>query len=156
MNHVLVTTDFSAGSLHAFPHVVEYVESHGKDSTKCTLIHILDDVTSGSQFKLAAAVIESHGIDDELEEEAKKKLSDFKEKYFAGIDVEPLVLKAKKTNVHEALLEWAEKNNVTQIVTATHGRTGVSHAILGSVTETLIRNSRIPVLVIPVPRNEKD
>jgi nucleotide-binding universal stress UspA family protein len=155
MNHVLVTTDFSEGSQHAFAHAVDYVESHGKDSTKCTLLHVLDGVTSGAQFKLAAAVIESHGIDSELEAEAKKKLTEIKDKHFPGIDVEILVLTGKRKNVHEPLLEWAEKNGVTRIVAATHGRTGVSHAILGSVTETLIRNSPIPVLVIPVPKEDK-
>lgn len=34
------------------------------------------------------------------------------------------------------------------IIMGTHGRTGISHALMGSVTESVIRNSDIPVLAI--------
>ena len=36
------------------------------------------------------------------------------------------------------------------IVVGTHGRTGFRHFVLGSVTERIIRNSDVPVLVVPV------
>ncbi len=35
------------------------------------------------------------------------------------------------------------------IVTATHGRVGVSHLLLGSVTERVVRESPVPVLTAP-------
>jgi len=36
------------------------------------------------------------------------------------------------------------------IVMATHGRTGFSKALLGSVAETVLRQAHCPVLLIPV------
>jgi nucleotide-binding universal stress UspA family protein len=41
----------------------------------------------------------------------------------------------------------AEKLDVNVIVMATHGRSGLSRAVMGSVAEAVIRKSRRPVLV---------
>ncbi len=38
------------------------------------------------------------------------------------------------------------------IVMGSHGRTGIEHALLGSVAERVVRTSPIPVMVIPAPR----
>jgi len=35
----------------------------------------------------------------------------------------------------------------------THGRTGVSRVLLGSVAERVVRGARCPVLVVPTPRH---
>ena len=37
------------------------------------------------------------------------------------------------------------------VVLGTHGRTGLSHVLLGSVAERLIRYSPVPVLTVPPP-----
>jgi nucleotide-binding universal stress UspA family protein len=47
------------------------------------------------------------------------------------------------------ILEQAEKEGVDLIVMSTHGRTGLSRAFLGSVTERVVRNAPCLVLAIP-------
>ncbi|MGN6351892.1 MAG: universal stress protein [Parafilimonas sp.] len=42
--------------------------------------------------------------------------------------------------------EW----EASLIVIGTHGRTGLSHILMGSVAERVIRHSPVPVLVVPV------
>lgn len=44
---------------------------------------------------------------------------------------------------------FAAERNAEVIVLATHGRAGLSRAVLGSVAEECVRSSPIPVLVIP-------
>lgn len=46
------------------------------------------------------------------------------------------------------IAEVAAELGVTAIAMATHGRSGISHLLAGSVTEEVIRHATIPVLVI--------
>jgi nucleotide-binding universal stress UspA family protein len=50
--------------------------------------------------------------------------------------------------VAEVLQGYARRHDVDLIVMSTHGRTGVSRLSLGSVTDSLIRHTSIPVLVV--------
>lgn len=49
----------------------------------------------------------------------------------------------------EVINDFAQKNNIDLIVMATHGRTGFSRLMIGSVAEKTIRHSSIPLLVLP-------
>lgn len=46
------------------------------------------------------------------------------------------------------IVETANEWKADYIVVGTHGRTGLSHLLMGSVAEHVIRHSKIPVLVI--------
>lgn len=50
--------------------------------------------------------------------------------------------------VSDALEGYARRNDVDLIVISSHGRGGMSRLSLGSVTDTLIRRTTIPVLVV--------
>ncbi len=46
------------------------------------------------------------------------------------------------------IVEHAENEDVDQIVMGSHGRSGVSRVLLGSVAETVVRRSPVPVTVV--------
>ena len=50
---------------------------------------------------------------------------------------------------YEVILNVAKEWDADIIVLGTHGRTGFSHLIMGSVAEKVIRHSEIPVFIIP-------
>jgi nucleotide-binding universal stress UspA family protein len=52
----------------------------------------------------------------------------------------------------EAIVAAAERLNVDAVNLGSHGRGGVSRAVLGSVAEAVVRHARRPVLVVPAPR----
>jgi nucleotide-binding universal stress UspA family protein len=55
--------------------------------------------------------------------------------------------------VYEMILHLAENLGADLIVLATHGHTGLAHALMGSVTEKVVRYSDCPVMTIrTVPR----
>lgn len=56
------------------------------------------------------------------------------------------------TAVADALLQLGARRGVDLICLATHGRTGVSQAILGSVAHQVVRQARCPVVLIPPHR----
>lgn len=47
------------------------------------------------------------------------------------------------------IIKTAEKWEADLIVLGTHGRTGLMHLLIGSVSESIIRHSKIPVMVYP-------
>ncbi|WP_299331450.1 universal stress protein [Haloplanus sp.] len=47
-----------------------------------------------------------------------------------------------------AIVDWADENDVDNIVIGSHGREGVSRVLLGSVAETVVRRSPVPVTVV--------
>ena len=49
---------------------------------------------------------------------------------------------------HEQIVRHASDTNVDLIVMGTHGRTGIAHAVLGSVTEKVLRSAPCPVLTV--------
>lgn len=48
-----------------------------------------------------------------------------------------------------SIVDYAREKRIDLIVLGTHGRTGWSHAILGSVAETVVRLAPCPVLTVP-------
>ena len=48
----------------------------------------------------------------------------------------------------EEILDYASKNQVDLIVMSTHGRSGISRWVMGSVAEKIMRHSPIPVLMV--------
>ena len=53
--------------------------------------------------------------------------------------------------VADAIVEEARKSRCDLIVIGTHGRRGVSRAMLGSDAENVVRNSPVPVLLVRRP-----
>jgi nucleotide-binding universal stress UspA family protein len=66
-------------------------------------------------------------------------------------DIKPITIRQKVEigAPHTSIVEVAEREGADLIVMATHGRTGLSHILLGSVTEKVVARAPCPVLVIP-------
>ena len=47
-----------------------------------------------------------------------------------------------------AIVEYADEHGFDQIVMGSHGRSGVSRILLGSVAETVVRRATVPVTVV--------
>lgn len=63
-----------------------------------------------------------------------------------GLAVEGHVVTGPPADV---ILEFIETHQPDLTVMGTHGRTGLSHLLLGSVAEKVVRRSSRPVLVVP-------
>lgn len=54
----------------------------------------------------------------------------------------------------EEILEYISEHDIDMIVMGTHGRTGLDRLLIGSVAEKTIRQSSIPVLMVPPESKE--
>src|SRR5215471_6294885 len=69
----------------------------------------------------------------------------------------PLVEVREKVEVGEpaaSILAEAEKAGSDLIVMSAHGRTGLAHLLMGSVTEEVVRNAVCPVFSVHAPKKK--
>jgi nucleotide-binding universal stress UspA family protein len=83
---------------------------------------------------------------DELEDEGHSATAAVADQAAdSGIEVTTAV---RRGNPHDDILTYAEAHDIDLIVMGTHGRTGIKRALLGSVTEDVVRHAEIPVLTV--------
>jgi nucleotide-binding universal stress UspA family protein len=51
--------------------------------------------------------------------------------------------------IYSTILDYLANHDIELIVMGTHGRTGLTRAVLGSVTERVLRTSDVPVVAVP-------
>lgn len=92
-------------------------------------------------------LIESHGeAIARKSTEWREKLEDIADRELPGTEAKVHVEWSHHTA--KALIEAANELDVDVIAMATHGRSGLSHLLAGSVAEAVIRDSGRPVLVV--------
>jgi nucleotide-binding universal stress UspA family protein len=88
-----------------------------------------------------------------MEEQRIKTAEAYLEKIVHKTTLEGAVLSYEvlEGKVAETLAHWAEKNGVDLIIIASHGRSGVSRWVMGSVADRLLRSVCAPVIMIRAP-----
>lgn len=87
------------------------------------------------------------GAQEKAQIEAKKYLSQQADNLRKdGISVETVLANGKAA---DEILGYASKNNVDLIIMCTHGSSAAYHFAIGSVSDRVIRHSRVPVLLVP-------
>ncbi len=79
-------------------------------------------------------------------EDREKQLKAFARRYAKRVPKRELAL--KRGNPAEEILAFAKQKKVDLILMSTHGRTGLTHALMGSVAEKVVRNAQCPVLTL--------
>ena len=143
---IVMPTDFSEHSLRAIDYGVEIAE---RFSSHLTLIYVIEPL-------LQAADLTWTTVDFEELNKAHKKTA---EKQLAQI-VEERV--SKETPCDTAILfgkpfveilKFAKEENADLIVMATHGRGAISHLLMGSTAEKVVRKASCPVLTVKHPKH---
>lgn len=143
---ILIPTDGSQVAEHAVEHALELAETY--DATIHTL-YVVD--TSALELSMNTEQAQritagEFGELDEIEEFAEKATESVANLARArGIDVVENVVGGQP---HKSIAAYAEDNDVDIIVMGSHGRSGIKRALLGSVTERVLRTTTIPVLVV--------
>lgn len=86
----------------------------------------------------------------ELQEAAQDYLNKIKEQLGDG-SIQTVV---KEGDTGDAILEAAKETEADIIVMGTHGRRGLDKILMGSVAGKVLRNSNVPMFIIPSKENE--
>lgn len=91
-------------------------------------------------------VLSLENLFEALEEDGKEATSEIAARaQEQGIEA---TAEVRRGTPREDILPYAAENDIDLIVIGTHGRTGVKRAVLGSVTEAVVRHADIPVLTV--------
>ncbi|MDH5739607.1 MAG: universal stress protein [Nitrospira sp.] len=138
LERILVPVDFSDCSLDA----LEYgalVAQRSKASVK--ILHVLEPVSYGLDFTLP-----NRAKRESIKTAHERRLSDLVSALTsAGIPSDFLLLGGLPT---DSILDAARTQPADLIVMGTHGRRGLSHALFGSIAESVLRKSSCPVLTV--------
>jgi nucleotide-binding universal stress UspA family protein len=143
LSQILAPTDFSEHSSHAIRYAAGLARQLG---AKLVLLHV---VSNEALESISKAHVPPHPVDKVYEE----LIHEVREQYDACVtpevrrplEIEILVLPGVP---FLEIIRAAQVKGADLIVMATHGRTGLSHALMGSVTEKVVRKASCPVLSI--------
>lgn len=137
---ILVPIDFSEPSKRALDSAVRFADRFG---AKLTLLHVVEPVGAPDFANAFPLLLEN----DKLKAVCKGRLDLLiKQKAIDPERVEKTLVRQGRS-FHE-IAEAARTLKADLIVIATHGYTGLKHALLGSTTERVVRHAPCPVLVL--------
>jgi universal stress protein A len=145
VSRILVPTDFSESSEHAFQCALAL--AHEKGAELCVL-HVVEKFMDYSILYSDIWPFQVPAPDTyrRIEERVQEKISGTLEAYRGEVRrVRALVTTGAP---HVEIIRVAEQEKIDLIVIATHGRSGLTHAILGSTAVKVVRRAPCPVLVI--------
>jgi universal stress protein A len=148
LHRILIPTDFSKHSHNALAYAVAFAEKFGAE---LHLLHVVQDlamflpdgVTAGPPLlppvdQLTAAV--RVALDRAIEENHLQHL--------------PVQTHVREGTPFYEIIRFAKEKDIDLIVMGTHGRSGLVHVLLGSVTEKVVRKAPCPVLTVRHPEHE--
>jgi nucleotide-binding universal stress UspA family protein len=144
-NHILVPMDFSAPSDAALECAravaVQFAGS-------LHLLHVAEDPYR-ALYSAEVFVPEIEGLRDEILTDTTRRLNE----RLRPSDVTTLHATAEAIIGTPAMsiVEYAAGHDIDLIVMGTHGRGGMSHLLMGSVAERVVRTATCPVLTVREP-----
>lgn len=141
LKKILAPTDFSELSKLGVRRALEMARESGAE----VIVYFAIDL-GGDWMEKPPQVVPYH----DMLEDTRNQLDKFLAENFADlIDLVEVRKVVEFGAPAKNIVEEAESEGVDMIVMSTHGRTGLSHIILGSITEKVIARAHCPVLVVP-------
>jgi nucleotide-binding universal stress UspA family protein len=138
IHSILVPSDLSPEAGHALEHASLFADTFGASLTLYHSVPVPDHAYAHWAFSHNVAVW------CELEREARLALTESA----ARLGRQAAVAVERSTSVARRLLAFIQETRPDLVVMATHGRGGVEHLLLGSVTEKVFQNCHRPVLCV--------
>lgn len=136
VENILLATDFSKQSSVTVPFALSIAHKYG---SKIFAAHVLPPPPLGNLPTLEVRSLSAQGL-----REAREKIKVLAHA-LGSVPNEELLRKGEVWGELSAILE---EKKIDLIVLGTHGRAGVSKLLMGSVAETILRQSPCPVLTV--------
>jgi universal stress protein A len=140
---ILVPTDFSGPSDAALEYAKALADRFG---ASLHLVHVLEDQVVGGAFGADPYLAGAPAYAEALRADAEARLA-------ARLTARERIRLHGSSEIASGpsartIVEIAESHGIDLIVMGTHGRTGLAHALIGSVAERVVRSAPCPVLTL--------
>ena len=137
LKNILVPLDFSEMSLKSLQYAVPFARQFG---AKLTLLHILNPPVCPSDFPYPGP------LGQECIVAVQTRLAEVRAAHIPE-DVETHTI-VRQGFTFDGILEVTRDSCADLIIITTHGRTGISHLLMGSTAENVVRHAPCPVFVV--------
>ncbi|MDP6924417.1 MAG: universal stress protein [Candidatus Scalindua sp.] len=139
LNEILCPIDHSDCSKEALKYAVTFAM---KNEAKLLLLHVINIRSFNEALDGMSAQIPN---EETIEQLRVKLLECIPEEIRDDMDVEAIVTQGIP---FAEIISTAKEKEIDMIVIGSHGRTGISHMMLGSVSEKVVRKAPCPVLTV--------
>src|SRR5689334_4998704 len=151
---ILVAVDGSATANRGLAAAIDLAAD--QHATLC-ILHVVDDMAAVPPMNdgfIPADYID--GMIESLREVGRQVIAKASAVAAArGVEVKPLLVESLGRSVADTILMQARKQKADVIVLGTHGRRGLRRVLLGSDAENVLREARIPVMLVRSPERAK-
>jgi nucleotide-binding universal stress UspA family protein len=133
--NVVVPVDFSPESMDAIDVGLQLVDQ----PAHLHVVHVVIDITPLEAGEVWG-VIDPQARIEQMDKTLRQKLADAK---YAGVQITVLLGEPA-----HAIANFAQEKHADLVVIPSHGRTGLTRLLIGSVAERVVRLAHCPVLVL--------
>ena len=142
--HILVPIDFSPSADQAFDYALTLARTL---QARLTLVHVIDPLPVGNIETMPFTYLH------DLEAKITDLMTAYRDRVTgAGLQSDFVIVHGVP---FQSIVETARTAHVDLIIMGTHGRTGLSHVLLGSVAERVVRLAPCPVLTVKADTGEE-
>ena len=159
---ILYATDLSKNSAHALRYAVN---SAKRNDAEIVFLHVMEIIGTNSYIFIPGHTGQKFVVEKEkerveyAEDRIKKRLKVFFDKVRAEdpefMDIK-ISIEIRTGHPAVEILKTADELNCDVIFMGTHGKGIVSQTFLGSMAKKVLRRTRKPVFIIPLPKEESD
>jgi universal stress protein A len=150
IERILVPTDFGAASDAALRYARALAAQFG---AAINLVHVFEEPLASGTFMGDGIVTMPHDLRDALKRAAREQLD---KRHAEHAQALPLSTHDLLTGpAAKRIVERAKELDADLIVMGTHARGGLSHLLMGSVAENVVRTAKCPVLTTHEPESEE-
>ena len=143
ITRILVPVDFSDPSLQALDYAIEFGRPF---KPEFVVLHVLEPIYYPGPGDMYGPGYDMGVVYRELERAARQQLS----RVAATLQKKRLTVRTllRVGTAYHAIVETAKRIKADLIIMSTHGRTGFSHVLMGSVAERVVRSATCPVVTV--------
>jgi len=159
---ILYATDLSPNSAYAFRYAINSAIKH---DARIVILHVFEFFSTAARSQIELYFDEEFRkkvLNERMEEtkdRIKRRLNALCKKElqeYPDSEDRVIAIEVSEGFAAEEILTRAEKHACDAIIMGTHSKGIIGNTFLGSTAKRVLRRTRIPVFIIPLPKGEVD